>query len=42
MAYVQRMGVEVDPDIWYDEKGNVSCFGLKDTVAGFEICIEQK
>ncbi len=42
MAYFKRMGVEIDPDIWYDKKGNVSCFGLKDTVAGFEICIETK
>ena len=42
MAYLKRMGAEIDPDIWYDKKGNVSCFGLKDTVAGFEICIETK
>lgn len=42
MAYLQRMGAEIDPDIWYDKKGNVTCFGLKDTVAGFEICIETK
>lgn len=39
-AYFERMGVEIDPDIWYDKKGRVSCFGLKDTVAGFEICVE--
>ncbi len=42
MAYLQRMGAEIDPDIWYDKKGNVSCFGLKDTIAGFEICVETK
>ena len=42
MAYLKRMGAEIDPDIWYDKKGNVSCFGLKDTIAGFEICIETK
>ena len=42
MAYLQRMGAEIDPDIRYDKKGNVICFGLKDTVAGFEICIETK
>ena len=42
MAYLKRMGAEIDPDIWYDKKGNVSCFGLKDLVAGFEICIETK
>ncbi len=42
MSYLERMGAEIDPDIWYDKKGNVSCFGLKDTVAGFEICIETK
>ena len=42
MAYLQRMGAEIDPDIWYDKKGNVSCFGLKDLIAGFEICIETK
>lgn len=42
MAYLQRMGAEIDPDIWYDKKGNVTCFGLKDTVAGYEICIETK
>ncbi len=42
MAYLERMGAEIDPDIWYDKKGNVSCFGLKDTVAGFEICVETK
>ena len=42
MAYLKRMGAEIDPDIRYDKKGNVSCFGLKDTVAGFEICIETK
>lgn len=42
MAYLQRMGAEIDPDIWYDKKGNVTCFGLKDLVAGFEICIETK
>ncbi len=41
-AYIERLGVEIDPDIWYDKKGNVSCFGLKNTVAGFEICIETK
>ena len=41
-AYIKRMGKEIDPDIWYDKKGNISCFGLKDTVAGFEICIETK
>lgn len=42
LSYVKRMGVEIDPDIWHDDKGNVTCFGLKDTMAGFEICIEQK
>ena len=42
MAYLKRMGAEIDPDIWYDKKGNVSCFGLKNTVAGFDICIETK
>ena len=42
MAYLKRMGAEIDPDIWYDKKSNVSCFGLKDTIAGFEICIETK
>ncbi len=42
MAYLKRMGAEIDPDIWYDKKGNVSCFGLKVTIAGFEICIETK
>ena len=42
MAYLKRMGAEIDPDIWYDKKGNVSCFGLKDMIAGFEICIETK
>lgn len=42
MAHLQRMGAEIDPDIRYDKKGNVSCFGLKDTIAGFEICIETK
>ncbi len=42
MAYLKRMGAEIDPDIWYDKKGNVSCFGLKDTIAGFEICVETK
>lgn len=42
MSYLKRMGAEIDPDIWYDKKGKVSCFGLKDTVAGFEICIETK
>ncbi len=41
-AYLERMGAEIDPDIWYDKKGNVTCFGLKNTVAGFEICIETK
>mgnify|MGYP003301948661 CR=1 FL=1 len=41
-AYVNRKGIEIDPDIWYDKKGNITCFGLKNTVAGFEICIEQK
>ena len=41
-AYLERLGAEIDPDIWYDKKGNVSCFGLKDTVAGFEVCIETK
>ncbi len=41
-AYVNRKGIEIDPDIWYDKKGNITCFGLKDTVAGFEICIETK
>ena len=30
MAYLKRMGAEIDPDIWYDKKGNVSCFCLKD------------
>ncbi len=42
MAYLQRMDAEIDPDIWYDKKGNVTCFGLKDTIAGFEICVETK
>ena len=42
MSYLKRMGAEIDPDIWYDKKGKVSCFGLKDTVAGYEICIETK
>ena len=42
MAYLQRMGAEIDPDIWYDKKGNVTCFGLKETVAGYEICVETK
>lgn len=42
MAYLKRMGAEIDPDIWYDKKGNVTCFGLKNKVAGFEICIETK
>lgn len=42
MAYLKRMGAEIDPDIWYDKKGNVTCFGLKNTIAGFEICIETK
>ena len=42
LAYLERIGAEIDPDIWYDKKGNVSCFGLKNTVAGFEICIETK
>ena len=42
MSYLKRMGAEIDPDIWYDKKGKVSCFGLKDLVAGFEICIETK
>ena len=42
MAYLKRMGAEIDPDIWYDKKGNVTCFGLKNTVAGFDICIETK
>ena len=42
MAHLKRMGAEIDPDIWYDKKGNVSCFGLKETFAGFEICIETK
>ena len=42
MAYLKRMGAEIDPDIWYDKKGNVTCFGLKDTIAGFEICVETK
>ncbi len=41
-AYLERLGAEIDPDIWYDKKGNVTCFGLKNTVAGFEICIEMK
>ena len=41
-AYLERMGAEIDPDIWYDKKGKVTCFGLKDTVAGFEICVETK
>lgn len=41
-AYMKRMGAEIEPDIWYDKKGNITCFGLKDTVAGFEICIETK
>lgn len=41
-AYIERLGVEIDPDIWYDKKGNVTCFGLKNLVAGFEICIETK
>lgn len=42
MAYLNRMGAEIDPDIWYDKKGDVTCFGLKNTIAGFEICIETK
>lgn len=42
MAYLKKKGAEIDPDIWYDKKGNVSCFGLKDLFAGFEICIETK
>lgn len=41
-AYLRRKGAEIDPDIWYDSKGHISCFALKDTVAGFEICIEKK
>ncbi len=41
-AYLERLGAEIDPDIWQDKKGNVTCFGLKNTVAGFEICIETK
>ena len=41
-AYLERLGAEIDPDIWYDKKGNVTCFGLKNTVAGFEICVETK
>jgi len=42
MSYLKRIGAEIDPDIRYDKKGRVSCFGLKNTVAGFEICIETK
>ncbi len=41
-AYLERLGAEIDEDIWYDKKGNVTCFGLKNTVAGFEICVETK
>ena len=42
MSYLKRMGAEIDPDIRYDKKGKVSCFGLKELIAGFEICIETK
>lgn len=40
MSYLKRMGAEIDPDIRYDKKGKVSCFGLKDNICGFEICVE--
>ena len=41
MRYEQDGGT-MTIDFKYDKKGNVTCFGLKDLVAGFEICIETK